>query len=115
MPLRCPCLANCSRYRYTALTMAQTCAPLKWTDPERNMKGMGIMAEYESLKKMLTAGEPTTFAGGNRNLFINNACPEFFLHGHEYRLLGMPNVATHQFSYDEDFIGSKFRAGESRH
>lgn len=80
-----------------------------------NMKHMGILNENENISKMLQVGEPVTYIGGRNNFYITNACPEFFLHEHEHKLFGMGNLATHQFTYDKDYLGSKFRPGESRH
>lgn len=115
LPLRCPCLSNCLRYRFTAYFIGRTCYKVKSDDAEANMKDMGIIDNNESISEMLQAGEPTTFIGGNSSFHINNACPEFFLYAHQHKLSGMENVATHEYFYDEYFYGSKYIAGESRH
>jgi len=115
LPLRCPCLSNCSRYRYTAYFIGKTCYKVKSDNAEDNMKSMGILDDNERISEMLQAGEPTTIAGGENNFHINNACPEFFLYPNEHKLIGMENVATHQYSYDKYFRNSKFKPGESRH
>jgi len=115
LTLRCPCLSHCSRYRFTAYFIGRNDYKVRSDDAEANMKDMGILDDNERISEMLQAGEPTTIIGGNNSFYISNACPEFFLHPHQHKLLGMGNVATHEYSYDKYFRGSKFKAGESRH
>jgi len=104
LPLRCPRLSNCSRYRYTAYFIGKTCYKVKSDNTEDNMKSMGILDDNERISEMLEAGEPTTIAGGENNFYINNACPEFFLYPHEHKLIGMEDVATHQYFYDKYLV-----------
>ncbi len=115
LPLRCPCLSNCLRYRFTAYYVGQTCYETRSSTIEEKLKEMRIIGQEESISKMLDAGEPVTFIGGSSSFYITNGCPEFFLHDHEHKLSGMQKIGTHQFSYDEYFQGSKFIPGESRH
>ena len=115
LPPRCPCLSNCLRYFYTAYYIGQTCYKVRQDNAEANMKEMGILGNNESISNMLEAGEPVVLVAGNSSFYITNACPEFFLHPNQHKLPGMDSIATHTYSYDEYFRGSKFVAGESRH
>ncbi len=65
LPLRCPCLSNCSRNRFTAYFIGKTCFKPDSNNDEENMKSMGIINYGDSISKMLCAGEPVTFIGGN--------------------------------------------------
>ncbi|WPV67069.1 hypothetical protein [Chitinophaga sp. LS1] len=56
LPLRCPRLSNCSRYRYTAYFIGKTCYKVKSDNTEDNMKSMGILDDNERISEMLEAG-----------------------------------------------------------
>ncbi|MBP6431193.1 MAG: HNH endonuclease [Ferruginibacter sp.] len=116
VPLRCPCLNKCSRYKFTAFFIGSDCLNLKSNSFEDKMKEMNLLEANEEISKLLVAGESTTFIGGGDSFYINNGCPEFFLHEHEHKILGIPNFATHQLSYDKHYRSNdKFKPGESRH
>lgn len=115
LPLRCPCLNNCARYRYTAFFVGSACYKTSTQMVVQSMGKMGILSPKEDIEKMLDAGEPVTFIGGNSSFGISNACPEFFLHDHEHKMIGMKNLAVHRYSYDEYYRGDKFKPGESKH
>jgi hypothetical protein len=115
LPLRCPCLSNCARYRHTAFFVGSACYKSRPKMNVENMQRMGILTSKDDIEKMLDAGEPVTFIGGNSSFAIYNACPEFFLHDHEHKIIGIDNLAVHQYSYDEYYQGSKFKPGESKH
>ncbi|MEZ5017276.1 MAG: HNH endonuclease signature motif containing protein [Flavipsychrobacter sp.] len=115
LPLRCPCLNNCVRYRDTAYFIGVTCYKPRAHSVEEAMLEMGILGHDEDISKMLNAGEPVTMIGGSRSFWISNGCPEFFLHPHQHKLVEMKDLAVHQYSYDKEYKTEKCRPGESRH
>lgn len=115
LALRCPCLSTCARYRFTAFLVGRACYNPRAQDYEGAMREMGILGKDEEIEKMLEAGEPVTTIGGSRSFWVNNGCPEFFLHSHEHKMSGMKDLAVHEYSYDEEYRGEKFIPGESRH
>lgn len=115
LSLRCPCLSTCARYRLTAFYVGRTCFQPRAQNYVNAMIEMNILGREEKIDKMLDAGEPVTYIGGSRSFWITNGCPEFFLHSHEHKLAGMKDLAVHQYSYDEEYRGDKFKPGEGRH
>lgn len=79
------------------------------------MQDMGILGQKEDIDKMLEAEEPITFTGGPRAYSICNACPEFFLHPNDHKPKGMEDLGVHEYRYDEEYRGEKFKHGASRH
>lgn len=115
LPLRCPCLSTCARYRFTAFLIGKMSYHPRTIDIDRGMQEMGILNSDESIDTMLVAGEPVEIIGGSRSFYIREACPEFFLHRHEHKDIRMKSVAVHEYSFDEEYREDKFRPGESRH
>jgi len=115
IPLRCPCLSTCARYRFTAFAIGKMHVIPRHADIEKAMQELGILNDGEEVSKMLYAGEPVTTIGGKKAFSVYNACPEFFLHPHEHKPVDIQDAAIEEGSYDLEYKGDRFRAGKSKH